>query len=183
MLKQSAVATAATASISRMIVFIWIHPIFGWIFRRRNYWRIETNQLVDNEGRLLPPIRSKPARTDDGVRSRDPDTTRRALARRWRACWRGSWGARCSASTEFALALPGVSYGLAWAARSLRADHDQRAAGGVRINPARDGLSGQIGRHRSFCPAIGRDYYLIITTAHQAFGRARAGRANEAELR
>ena len=44
---------------------IWV------IFRRRNYWRIETNQLVDNEDRLLPSISSKPARTDDGACSRD----------------------------------------------------------------------------------------------------------------
>jgi hypothetical protein len=63
---------------------IWV------IFRRRNYWRIETNQLVDNEDRLLPSISSKPTRTDDGDCSPDPDTTRRAFARRWRACWRGS---------------------------------------------------------------------------------------------
>jgi hypothetical protein len=81
------------------------------------------------------------------------------------------------------LALPSVSYGLAWAARSLRADHNQRAAIGVRINPAGHGLIGEIGRRRSFCPAIGRDYDLITTTGHLAFGRIRAGRANEAELR
>jgi hypothetical protein len=55
-------------------------PIFGWIFRRRNYWRIETNQLVDKEDRLLPSISSKSARTDDGDCSRDRDTTRRAHA-------------------------------------------------------------------------------------------------------
>ena len=78
--------------------------------------------------------------------------------------------------------LRGVSYGLAWAARSLRADRDQRAASGVRINPARHGLIGEIARRCSFCSAIGRDYDLIITTGHLAFGRIRAGRANKAEL-
>jgi hypothetical protein len=87
------------------------------------------------------------------------------------------------ASAEFGSALPRVSYGRAWAGRLLPADHDQRAAGGIRINPARHGLIGEIARHSSFCPAIGSDHYLIVTTAHLAFGRARAGRANEAELR
>ena len=85
-------------------------------------------------------------------------------------------------TTEFGLALPRVSYGRAWAGRLLRADHDQRAAGGVRIDPARHGLIGEIARRRSFCPAIGCDCYLIVTTGHLAFGGIRAGRTDKAEL-
>ena len=76
-----------------------------------------------------------------------------------------------------------MSYGLAWAGRLLRADHNQRAAGGVRIDPAIHGLIGEKACRGSFCAAIGRDYYLIVATAYLTFCRARAGRANEAKLR
>jgi|NGEPerStandDraft_4_1074533.scaffolds.fasta_scaffold21444_2 hypothetical protein len=50
--------------------------------------------------------------------------------------YRGSSAGRCRASAEFGLTLPRVSYALAWASGLLRADRDQRAAGGVRIDPA-----------------------------------------------
>lgn len=45
-------------------------------------------------------------------------------------------GGRCRASAEFGLTRRRVSYALAWAPQLLRADHNQRAAGGVRIEPA-----------------------------------------------
>ena len=80
------------------------------------------------------------------------------------------------------MTFPRVSYVLAWAPRLLRADHDQRAASGVRIDPAENGLIGEIARRHSFCPAIGRDYDLIVTTGHLAFGGIRAGCADKAEL-
>jgi|SRR5450830_1304738 len=50
-----------------------------------------------------------PRRRHDSYYSRDRDTTRQAFARRWRACWRGSWGLAPASVASVSRAAKSVS--------------------------------------------------------------------------
>src|SRR5450759_1000670 len=63
---------------------------------------------TSNVGTLVT-LYINPRRRHDSYYSRDRDTTRQAFARRWRACWRGSWGLAPASVASVSRAAKSVS--------------------------------------------------------------------------